>query len=73
MRFAISRWMKQNQKTFAWQEGFGAFSVSPSQVTAVKAYLRNQAEHHRRRSFEEEYVAMLWKSGIDYDPKWVFG
>ena len=68
-----SRWMKRNQKNFAWQEGFGAFSVSPSQIPAVKAYIRNQAEHHRKRSFEEEFVAMLRKSGIEYDPKWVFG
>lgn len=68
-----SRWMKQSRKDFGWQEGFGAFSVSPSQVPSVKEYIRNQAEHHRRRNFEEEFVAMLRKSGIDYDPKWVFG
>jgi putative transposase len=68
-----SRWMKQNRRDFAWQEGFGAFSVSASQAPKVKAYIRNQAEHHRKRNFEEEFLTLLAKSGLKYDPKWVFG
>jgi hypothetical protein len=65
-----SRWMG---KGFSWQEGYGAFSVSPSQVPAVKKYLQNQEEHHRTRNFEEEFVALLRSCGIEYDGRYVFG
>jgi putative transposase len=68
-----SRWMRENDQKFSWQEGFGAFSVSPSQAPMVKAYIRNQAAHHRKRNFEEEFLALLTKSGISYDSKYVFG
>jgi len=68
-----SRWMSENCAEFSWQEGFGAFSVSSSQAPAVKRYIRNQAEHHKKRNFEEEFLLLLKKSGVDYDPKYVFG
>ena len=68
-----SRWMRERGLSFSWQEGFGAFSVSPSQSPTVKKYIRNQAEHHRKRNFEEEFLLLLKKSGIDYDPRYVFG
>ena len=68
-----SRWIRQRVPQFAWQEGYGAFSVSASAATAVKKYIENQVEHHKRRSFEEEFVALLKKSGVPYDPKFVFG
>jgi putative transposase len=68
-----SRWMSESGLGFAWQSGFGAFSVSPSQVAVVKNYIRNQAEHHKKRNFEEEFLLLLKKSGIEYDPKFVFG
>lgn len=68
-----SRWMSENGPAFSWQQGFGAFSVSPSQVPAVKQYIRGQAEHHRKRTFEEEFLLLLKKSGVDYDPQYVFG
>ena len=68
-----SRWMRESDNKFAWQEGFGAFSVSPSQIPAVKTYIRNQAEHHQKRSFEEEFLALLTKSGVPYDRRYVFG
>jgi REP element-mobilizing transposase RayT len=58
---------------FSWQDGYGAFSVSPSQVPVVKAYVLNQEEHHRTRSFEEEFISLLKNCGIPYDPKYVFG
>jgi len=67
-----SRWMSENCPRFSWQEGFGAFSVSPSQAAAVKKYIRNQAEHHKKRNFEEEFLLLLKKSGVAYDPKYVF-
>ena len=65
--------MSENGPQFSWQEGFAAFSVSPSQVSAVKQYIRNQAEHHRKRNFEEEFLLLLKKSGVAYDPRYVFG
>ena len=58
---------------FSWQEGYGAFSVSPSQVAVVKRYIENQEEHHRKRNFEEEFVALLRSCGIQYDEQYVFG
>jgi REP element-mobilizing transposase RayT len=68
-----SRWMSEKGSAFAWQEGFGAFSVSPSQTEAVKRYIRSQAEHHKKRNFEQEFLLLLKKSGVDYDPRYVFG
>ena len=68
-----SRWMKARVPGFAWQEGFGAFSVSPSHVQAVTGYIRNQEQHHRQRRFEDEFISMLEKAGIEYDPRYVFG
>lgn len=70
LKGSSSRWLG---KGFAWQEGYGAFSVSPSQVAAVKEYIANQEIHHRKRSFEEEFTEMLRKCGVDYDPRFVFG
>lgn len=68
-----SRWMRETKGTFAWQEGYGAFSVSPSQLDRVKGYILNQHEHHRKHSFEEEFIALLKKCGVQDDPKYVFG
>ena len=68
-----SRWMGEHGIGFAWQDGYGAFSVSASNREAVKYYVEHQAEHHRKHSFEEEFVALLKKSGVSYDPKYVFG
>lgn len=65
-----SRWLG---KGFEWQEGYGAFSVSPSQVHAVKRYIGNQETHHRKRSFEQEFTEMLRKCGVEYDSRYVFG
>jgi putative transposase len=64
-----SRWLGEH---FQWQKGYGAFSVSPSLLPTVQAYIRNQAEHHRKRSFEEELVALLRKSGVAYDAERLF-
>jgi len=71
---ASSHWMNQEQtKDFAWQEGYGAFTVGISQKDDTIAYIRSQAEHHRKRSFEEEFVAFLKKHDVEYDPQYVFG
>jgi putative transposase len=57
---------------FSWQEGFGAFSYSRSQLDAVVRYIKNQQNHHARKSFREEYVELLEKFEVDYDPKYIF-
>jgi putative transposase len=71
---ASSRWMNEKHaKDFAWQEGYGAFTVGISQKPHTVAYIQSQAEHHRKRSFEEEFLAFLKKHDIEYDPKHVWG
>ncbi|HKW17431.1 MAG TPA: hypothetical protein VJO35_07995 [Terriglobales bacterium] len=55
--------------SFEWQKGYAALSVSPSQVGSVRDYVLNQEEHHRRRTFEEEFLALLRKAGIPHDAK----
>ena len=67
-----SRWLGEQGIKFQWQEGYGAFSVSPSLLNAVQTYIRNQKEHHLKRSFEEELRLLLDKSGIPYDPDQLF-
>jgi REP element-mobilizing transposase RayT len=64
-----SLWLGRN---FHWQRGYGAFSVSQSNVKAVIQYIRNQERHHKKMTFEEEFIALLEKHGIPYDPKYVF-
>ena len=58
-------------KEFSWQEGYAAFSVSPTARPSVKNYIANQEEHHRRKSFKEELIELLDKAGIEYDPKYL--
>jgi putative transposase len=65
-----SQWMGRK---FSWQRGFGAFSVSASKLQAVTRYIRNQDEHHKRMNFDEEFLALLKKHGVAFDPKYVFG
>ena len=67
-----SRWLGEHGVAFEWQGGYGAFSVSSSLLKTVQAYIRNQAEHHRKRSFEEEFRALLDKSGVAYDAERLF-
>jgi hypothetical protein len=64
--------MSQTSRAFGWQQGYGAFAVSLSQVDTVERYIRNQAEHHKKRSFEEEFILFLKKARIPYDPETVF-
>jgi len=67
-----SRWIGEQGTQFAWQEGYGAFSVSSSLRDKVRGYIEHQAEHHRARSFEAEFAAFLEKSGIDFDSQTLF-
>jgi len=57
---------------FSWQEGFGAFSYSRSQLGTVIRYIENQQNHHARKTFREEYVELLEKFGVEYDPRYLF-
>jgi len=59
-------------RKFAWQEGYGAFSVSASQTTSIIHYINGQKEHHRKKSFEEEFLEFLDKYGVEYDRRYVF-
>ena len=68
-----SRWMRETNRRFAWQEGFSAFSVSASNRASVVEYIRNQKRHHQKMTFEDELLKLLKKHGIEYDPKYVFG
>ena len=64
-----SRWVHEEigVRAFAWQEGYGAFTVSASQRETVREYIASQKEHHRKRTFQEEYVELLKRSGVEYD------
>jgi REP element-mobilizing transposase RayT len=68
-----SRWSHERGQRVEWQEGYGAFSVSASNLSAVQRYIRNQAAHHRKMNFEEEFMALLKKHGVDFDVRYVFG
>ena len=68
-----SRWASEEGLEFAWQQGYGAFSVSSSIVPTVIRYIQNQEEHHRGMSFDAEFLALLKKHGMEFDPKYVFG
>ncbi len=68
-----SRWLREHGHRFAWQEGYGAFSVGHAQRQAVMEYIAGQEEHHRKWSFEQEFMTLLRKSGAKYDPQYVFG
>ena len=57
---------------FAWQTGFGAFSYSHSQLDDVIAYIMNQKEHHKKKTFKEEYIEFLHRFNITYDDKYLF-
>jgi len=68
-----SGWMSDEIGKFAWQAGYGAFSVSKSNIATVVKYIQDQERHHRKMTFEEEFIAFLEKHGIEYDPRYVFG
>ena len=57
---------------FAWQDGYGAFTVSKSNVPEIEHYISNQREHHCKRTFEGEFVEFLERHEIDYDPKYLW-
>ena len=70
-----SKWLKRLEaryRGFFWQRGYGAFSVSPSQLEAVLQYVQTQEEHHRTRTFQEEYRELLRRHGVEFDEQYVW-
>jgi REP element-mobilizing transposase RayT len=69
-----SRWVHETQgrRAFAWQAGYGAFSVSHSNTSAVVKYIQSQESHHRKISFQEEFLALLKKNNIAYDERYIW-
>ena len=70
-----SKWMNERRKAavvFEWQKGYGAFTVSCSQISTVCRYIQNQPEHHRKVSFADEYAAFLKRHGITFRPEHLF-
>ena len=75
MKGGSSAWIHQtfpNLKGFAWQDGYGAFTVSKSSLPDVRAYVLGQREHHRTRTFQEEYLAFLKRHEIEYDERYLW-
>ena len=71
-----SRWVHEQfpeRRRFAWQAGYGAFTVSGSRLDDVRHYIAAQHEHHRRVSFQEEFLSLLKKHGLEYDPSDIWG
>jgi REP element-mobilizing transposase RayT len=69
-----SKWMgDSHEKSFRWQEGYGAFSISASNLDAVIRYIDSQPEHHRKHTFEDEFRSLLIRHGIKFDERFVFG
>ena len=73
---ASSRWINETFSKygkFSWQDGYGAFTVSKSNLEAVREYIRNQKEHHRNKTFTEEYKEFIEKHEIEYDNRYLLG
>ena len=70
-----SRWLKQRFPAldkFAWQKGYGAFSIGISQVEDTVRYINAQIAHHRHKTFKEEFLAILKRHRIEYDPRYIW-
>ena len=70
-----SKWMKTKGtmlKNFYWQNGYGAFSVNPSEIDKVITYIENQKEHHKKKTFQDEYRAFLTKYKVEYDERYIW-
>lgn len=75
LKSSSSKWIKSKDeklKSFYWQNGYGAFSVNPSEIDIVKRYIENQHQHHEKKSFQHEYRAFLEKYKVEYDEKYVW-
>ena len=71
-----SKWIHEEfpkLRRFEWQDGYGGFTVSKSQIPDVITYIQNQPEHHRKKTFQQEYLELLKKHDVDYDERYVWG
>jgi len=70
---ASTAWVREKfDRKFSWQEGYGAFTVSRSLIDAVARYIDNQEEHHKKRSFQDEYIAFLQELEIEFDSNYLW-
>ncbi len=70
-----SKWIRETftkHRDFAWQSGYGAFSIGINDIERTKQYIENQAEHHKKRGFKDEFLIFLKKNEIEYEEKYVF-
>ena len=75
VKSSSSKWIKNKHsslKTFYWQDGYGAFSVSPLQVNNVKVYIEKQKEHHRKLTFKDELRGFLKQNNVNYDERYIW-
>jgi len=74
LKASSSGWVHREigKKEFAWQQGYGAFSVSPTNLEKVKRYILKQEEHHKKKTFQDEYLELLNSSGTNYDEKYLW-
>jgi REP element-mobilizing transposase RayT len=75
LKTSSSQWLKTQTgalSNFSWQRGYGAFSVGPTDLEALRHYIDTQEEHHRKRTFQEEYRAFLVKYGVDFDERYMW-
>jgi REP element-mobilizing transposase RayT len=74
IKASSSGWIRRTirNRRFQWQEGYGAFTVSRSDVEATKRYIRGQKEHHCKRTFREEYMHLLRQNGVEFDEKYLW-
>ena len=71
-----SKWIHEEfskMRAFEWQDGYGAFTVSRSQIPEMIEYIKSQRAHHRKKTFQEEYLELLQKHGVDYDERYLWG
>jgi len=74
LKSVSSRWVHDEvgDRGFCWQEGYGAFTVSASQVDVVRDYIAEQESHHQKRTFQEEYLELLKRTGVKYDERFIW-
>ena len=74
LKSSSSQWVHEviGVRLFSWQDGYGAFTVSASQIEAVRHYVRDQEEHHKKKTYQEEYLELLRESGVDFDERYLW-
>ena len=76
LKKSTSKWIKTRDTSsagFQWQEGYGAFTIGASQIPVLRSYLARQKLHHQKRGFEDEFLSLIDRYGVDYDPNYLWG